>query len=224
MADEVGDDFAVAFAMTVLGLTSRFQGDSATAHKLLEDAVSRWLQLGQPRGVYNATLLLGNVMALQGQYEQAASLFERSLAQARQHEDAWSTAGASIAYARLAFLQGDLARARALGRESLALYRDFTDMRSMAICLHLLARVEVAAGGRERAARLLGAAEATAGTIHVDRLFAVVGGGHDDSVAKLQGLLGEAALEAAMGAGRAMSANEAVAYALAEPAPVSSPA
>jgi predicted ATPase/class 3 adenylate cyclase len=217
MALEVGDDFAVAFSMTVLGLTSRFQGDTATAVVLLEDAVSRWRRLDEPRGVYNAMLLLGNVMALQGQFDQAASLFERGLAEARQHGDVWSTAGASIAYARLALLQGDLDRARALGRESLVLYDAFADMRSVAICLHLLARVEVAAGSADRAARLLGAAETTAGTIHVDRLFAVVGGSHDDNVAKLQALLGEAALQAALGAGRAMAEKEAVAYALADP-------
>jgi predicted ATPase/class 3 adenylate cyclase len=224
MAHEVGDDFALAFSMTVLGLTSRFRGDSAMALVLLDDAVSRWRRLDEPRGVYNAMVLLGNVMALQGQYDEAATLFERGLAEARQHGDVWSTAGASIAYARLALLQGDLNRARALGRESLALYDQFADMRSVAICLHLLARVDVAAGSSERGARLLGAAEAAAGTIHVDRLFAVVGGSHDDNLAKLEALLGEAVLQAALGAGRAMAEKEAVAYALADPVLVGSPA
>jgi hypothetical protein len=115
----------------------------------------------------------------------------------------------------LALHEGDEGRATALFRESLGLFRDLRLGRGVAEGLAGLAAVAAARGNPERAARLWGAAEALheAGGTTIwpsDRLE------YERYLPATRARLAEAAFVAARQAGRALSAEEAIAYALAE--------
>ncbi|MCX5175081.1 tetratricopeptide repeat protein [Streptomyces virginiae] len=76
--------------------------------------------------------------------------------------------GTTLALAELGFtaeLQGDPDRARALHREGLAAARALGDVRAVALALEGLAGTAAAAGEPERAARLLGAADAARASV-----------------------------------------------------------
>ena len=117
----------------------------------------------------------------------------------------------------VAHAQGHEGRAIARFTESLQLFQERGNKRGMAECLMGLAAVAVTQSqqpeGCVRAARLLGAAEAQCEAIGAalwppDRLE------HERTVAAVQGALGEAACVAAWAAGRAMTLEQAIAYAL----------
>jgi hypothetical protein len=100
--------------------------------------------------------------------------------------------------------------------DSLALYREVGNEDGIAYCLAGLAGVAGAEGQPERAARLLGAAEALLEATGV-RLIAADRAEYDRNVAAVRAQLDEAAFAAAWAEGRAMAADDweqVVAYAL----------
>jgi hypothetical protein len=108
--------------------------------------------------------------------------------------------------------QGIYGAARARFEESLAICREVGDKRGTAQNLEGLAALAVTQGQFERAARLFRAAEALREAIGTplppaDRVE------HDRSVAAIRTALGEEAFAAAGAEGRAMSLDEAVAFA-----------
>jgi non-specific serine/threonine protein kinase len=115
--------------------------------------------------------------------------------------------------ADLARIEGDYARAAALHRESLILYADAKRSDAIAISLELVAWLATAQEAGIRAARLFGAADA---------LFEATGQQMDpmeraeheqnESLARVQ--LGAAEFAAAWAEGRAMTMDQAIAYAL----------
>jgi hypothetical protein len=109
--------------------------------------------------------------------------------------------------------QGDNARALALCRESLALSRKLANKSLIAFCLTTMAGVFQAVGDAARAARLFGAAE-----MLLESLDAVLDPGgsleYDSDLAAVRTELGEPAFEEARAEGRAMTFEQAVAYAL----------
>jgi hypothetical protein len=117
---------------------------------------------------------------------------------------------------RLAFEEEDYGAARACYEESLTLLRELGHVRRyIADSLRLVAALAAAQGEPERSARLLGAAEALRDAIGTpvdpaDRA--------DDerNVSAVRARLGEEAFEAAWAAGRAMTPDQAAAYAMHE--------
>lgn len=112
-----------------------------------------------------------------------------------------------------AALAGDDTAAQAHLAESVALWRDTRDPWSIAWRLEALAQVAARQGQGAQAARLFGAAEALLAAAgarfsDTDRV------GYRDSVAGVRAQLGDEAFEAAWNAGRQMTLDEAIAYAL----------
>ena len=108
---------------------------------------------------------------------------------------------------------GNFARARSLYAESLALRRELGDGFAVAQSLEDLA---VLAGTEQRAAlavRLLGAGEACCETLGI-RPPVALAVEYERTVTEGRAALGEAAFAAAWAEGRAMSLEQAVAYAL----------
>jgi non-specific serine/threonine protein kinase len=116
----------------------------------------------------------------------------------------------------------DYQRAGALLGESLTLYQELGHWRCLGFCLEDFAgiaatRAEAQCGSEAqalalRAARLFGAAEALIGTDAIDPAE------HDRCVAAVRAALGEAVAKRAWAEGRAMPLEDALAYALADPA------
>jgi hypothetical protein len=111
--------------------------------------------------------------------------------------------------------QGDYATACAFYEKSLTIRRELGDERGVIECLEGFAHAACAQGQGERAAQLFGAAEALREAIGAP-LPSIDRADYDRSVAAARVVLGEEAFLAAWAAGRAMTMEQAVAYALEE--------
>jgi tetratricopeptide (TPR) repeat protein len=154
---------------------------------------------------------LGAVTTDQGDLDRAASLFEEALTLWRERGDSWAVGIALLNVGKAARARSEFPRGAATYREALAFFVDHGDRVKVASCLEGLAYLAALDGEPERAARLLGAAEALyqsagAGTqlpIH-DRT------GHGPAIAAMHAALDDGAITAGWASGRALSFDQAI--------------
>jgi non-specific serine/threonine protein kinase len=218
LSREVGDRINHAWALAFLAAElwcypDRYDESIA----LCEEGLALFRELDHRPGIARALNILGDLARLVGDYERAQELYEECLAIAREIGDRQREAYMHGCLGYVAQHQGDYERAEALTMEALAQLRELHLTYGIAPHLLALAGPVGAKGQAERAARLLGAGEALFEAMEVepqagDQLAA------DRYVTALREQLDEATFEAARAEGRAMSLEEAVAYALGEDA------
>jgi hypothetical protein len=181
----------------------------------MEESGERRLEMGDrwPAAAmfgFSATVALG-----MGDRERARRLAERSLSLGREIGAREAVSVALPTLAAIARANGDHERARQLFGEGLLFSAEVGDGTNVAFYLEGLATLAASEGRPERAARLWGAAEAILEPIEViayphatDRSF------NDRQLAAAREYLDERAWEEAWTEGRAMTTEEAVAYAL----------
>jgi hypothetical protein len=158
---------------------------------------------------------LGLVFVAKGDLHRGRTLLEEGLELARASGNRRHVASGLAGLGALSTSEGAYADAQTFHAEALRI-RAASGMRpAIADSLERLGRLSVAAGRGERAAVLLGSAEElreTVGTVidPVDKPE------HDEALAKVKADLSKAAFDAAWAKGRALSVDEAVAYALDE--------
>ncbi len=244
-----------AKALKAAGFLTRYLGDYAAAHSLLEESLAMYRELGDKRGMALSLNNLGVVAGDQGDYERAVAFYEESLALSRELGAKDTIAMVLNNLAIVASHQRDFVAARSLYQESLGIFRELRDKRSIAvsavnlgivashqgdypaarslleeslsiqlesadkgsICHELDAFGILAAAQRqaERAARLLGAAEALREAIDAP-LPPSERASHDSDIAGVRAALGEEAFATAWAQGRAMTLEQAIEYALKE--------
>jgi ATP/maltotriose-dependent transcriptional regulator MalT len=148
-----------------------------------------------------------------GDHERAATLFRDSLALMRQVGDQWSMALVLVNLGGVAQARGEYEPARRAYEESLALCQELKDRRGMAWCLECLAEVAAAQGRPQRGARLMGAAEGLLDAIGASWPPNYVAG-RERAMAVIRTALGDETSAAAWAEGRAMTLQQAIAYAL----------
>jgi tetratricopeptide (TPR) repeat protein len=227
LARELGDKRGIAGSLNNLGGYGVMEGEYAAARSLYEESLSISRELGDKWGIAGSLNLLGNVASMEGDYAAARSLHEESLAMMRELGDKWDIAISLINLGNVAYREGDYTSARSLHEESLAMMRELGDKRGVATCLAGLGGVAAAAAAAieqaqagaqvraqvERGVRLLGAAEALLEAIGTvleaeDRMV------YEPSEQQAHVVLGEEAFERARQEGRAMTMEQAIAYAL----------
>jgi tetratricopeptide (TPR) repeat protein len=156
----------------------------------------------------------GYIMVEQGDHAVARTHLERSLAISREISDTPHPM-AHFALALVDRAQGDFAPARAHLWESLAHQRDAGFQRFIPNTLISLAGLEAALGQAERAARLFGAADVLREAMGV-RLSVSEREAYDRDIAVARSALGEGPFAAAWAAGRALSLEDAIRFALDE--------
>jgi hypothetical protein len=140
---------------------------------------------------------------------------EESLAQFRDLDYTIGVGVTLIALARVAHTQGDSARAAQHFAQALALLRETPVSEVHHTAIEGLAGVAAAQGQPERAARLFGAAEALREAAG-EPLPPAYRAAYERDVAAARTQLDEATFAAARAAGRAMTLEQAIAYALNE--------
>jgi hypothetical protein len=120
---------------------------------------------------------------------------------------------------RVALRREEYGAARDLYEESLAICRELGNRLGCVVGLEGLAALAVALGQSERAARLFGAAEELREAMGFRPLWPSERAEHERPVTAVRTALGQEAFAAAWTEGRAMSLEDAIAYALAEPSP-----
>jgi tetratricopeptide (TPR) repeat protein len=188
----------------------------------LEEALALSRRAGVGYFTAQSLCMLGEIAVRQGKYDRAASLVEESLGISRELGNKWGIAACLGTLGWMALLQGNYESATQLLRESLSTRQEIEDRGGIAWCLEWLAMVAVeetgTAGEMEqaaRAARLLGAADALrkdAGSV-IDPVDLPE---YVRTLDLLRGRLAGDAFERMWREGRAMSLEQAVAYALGE--------
>jgi predicted ATPase len=197
-------------AQVALGL-----GNHERAQACWEECLRLAREDGQAVLESHALHLLANAVSARGDLDRASRLSEKALAIFRQRGDRWGELNSVQAMARIAQLRGDDDQVVVLARQSLVLGREVGALRSAPTDLEHLAWVAHVRGDLVRAAHLLAAVQ----TIRERRRWSRQQSEQQTHVAEVaQGrtALGEPAFEAAWVEGRAMTLEQAVAYALEE--------
>jgi predicted ATPase/class 3 adenylate cyclase len=213
-AREAQDSRAITTALFHVGILAVHLGELEVALASAEEG----LPLAQVEGDYcYHRVVLGLVNWMQGNYAGASTFLRESLEISRALDDMWHV---GMTLANLGFVtggEGDWQEASALHREGLSLCQRLEDCRGIAWHLVGMAGVEVSRGRADRSARLLSATAAVLEAIgsclpppHLRE--------HDRTLDETRRLLGEEAFAVGWAEGRAMTLEQAVAYALEEDA------
>lgn len=210
---ELGDSLSTAWALVFMGYA--MIGDMETAVATTEEGLSLFRQLNHKPGIAQALNVIGEITSFSGDDERAKRAYEECLAIS---QETGETRRIRFIFGNLIFLaqhEGDYARARQLAEQGLRLALEMNNKLDIADSLAGLAGVMGATGQAEQAARLLGAWEAA-----LERMGAVSQPvdkqEHDQNITTVRSLLEDRVVEKAWAEGRAMSLEQAVAFALSQ--------
>ena len=222
LSRDADDKFGIADALLMLGSTLSSLGERRRERQLHEEGIALSRKLGYVRTLGRLLLSVGYVLLLDGDYERGATLNEEAAALYRERG---YKGGLDIVLDNLgwaALLQGDPERARSYYQESLMLCKELGDKRTASESLEGLACLASSQGEAERAPKLFGAAEALGEAVDSQHMPEEAAW-REPHLAAARSRLDEAAWDEAWAAGRAMSMEQAIEYALSEQKPVTSP-
>jgi non-specific serine/threonine protein kinase len=193
-----------------VGLAAIAQGDLAAAREACEESAA--LERARGARARFAGSRLGVVARLEGDLAHARTIFEDCLTRA---PGAWNVGLIALGgLGDLARAEGDFEAARGYYDRLRALL-EHRPAAERGLYLSHMGALAVAQGAPERGARLLGAVPPAA-LAFLRMALPDVAADHQAAAAAARAALGEPAVAAAWAAGRAMSLEEAVAYALEE--------
>ncbi len=210
---ELGDKPGVAVLLNNLGIVARFQRDLAGARQMNEESLALFRELGDR---WSMGTLLNNLAAVTsdlGDYTEARRLLQESLDIRRQLGDKAGLAFSLNTLADVVLDEGDYTSARPLLDESLKLNRELGDQTAIAYLLEDYAGLAAAQAQPARALRLAGFAAALRETIGAP-LPPAEQARVDRMLAPAQITLVEQAATVVWAAGRTMTLQQAIEYAL----------
>ena len=210
---ELGDTALRAETLYILGLTALVRIELERASAVFKEAAELQRELGDTVGLSHTVQGLGIVEIGRRDFVRAQELHEESLALARKAGDDFGMMFALALGALAALGQGEHAQGRVLWAEDLDVSRRAGLTHGLIFHLQISAVSSGAEGQHVRLARLWGAAEALSETIGVT-LYPIERRFHDPYIDAARSQLDEATWEGALAEGRAMSAEDAVEYAL----------
>ncbi len=210
---QAGNSRGAAISLFCLGIESRVGGDFEQATELYEEALTLCRESGDPALLASILTHVGYTFVLQGELERATRVSEEAAAMLREQKHRLYLVDALSNLGWAALLRGDPERAKSSFEESIVLCRELGSRTTIIEILEGLACAAGEKGQAERAARLFGVAEA---------LGEAVGYQHESGESALRepyltaarSRLDGAAWQVAWTKGRAMTFEEAVAYAL----------
>jgi non-specific serine/threonine protein kinase len=216
LARTIGDERGAAAALSLLGETAGFQRDYERGTALLEDSLAQQRQLGDNWGSHHSLYRLAELAVAEHKYDRATALLEECLAMRREMRDPRGIATTLKFLGDVSIERGDYVQAAIRLKQAVAVYEQVKLKLGTASCLEALATVALATDQSLRAARLLGSVEAV-----VELIGATLHWGARDRFnrdrSEARARLDEQAFAAAYAVGRAMSLDQAIAYALDEP-------
>lgn len=217
LAREIGDDQGVAMSLNALGIAARDQGQHEKALRLHQESLLLFNKLGNRHGQAYASICLARVALLQGDYRQAAAWCQQSINLYAELGDQRNVAGTWKDMGFLALHHEVYPDAQRAFHHCLTLYHNLQDWEGMAVIWEGLAGVALNEGFPERAAQLFGAAaglrEANGYVgrrlLRADQVLV------EKLAATTEARLDPAAYAAAFAAGKALTVEQAMAYAAA---------
>jgi non-specific serine/threonine protein kinase len=206
----VPGSWVTAHALLVLGIVEEDQGQYERAESLLWEALVLYRELGDQAQMALITGHLGVVAYGKGDLARSIAVLQEARAMAQAAGNAFSAEFAGRYLGLIACERGDPAPAAARFMESLAFVEAYDDPEGLAQVLACCGVLDTRFGEAERAAQMLGAAQAMR-----QRIGAIVGlperAAYERAGAAACAALGDEAFTAAWAAGRALSREEAVA-------------
>jgi predicted ATPase/class 3 adenylate cyclase len=215
---EAGRRWDLAVATYWNGFVVGAAGDQSAARPLFEECQRLSRELHDDFLLSLALEGLGLVAARSSDYATAQAQFEEALTKRRMARDKWSVALVLDLLGQLARLQGDLMRATEFHRECLELYGAMGATASIAQVLHHLAAEAQLRDQHNRAARLFAAVDVlhNAGGMPPPTTVLLIPVDWQHDLTTVRAGLGEEAFAAACAAGRAMTMEQAIEYALSD--------
>jgi predicted ATPase len=215
-----GNKANLADGLVIRGIGASAYGDLDTAKASFEESAALAREVGETWVLAQALNSLGDIARLTRDYPRARELYEESLALYRQLKVRSDIPASLHNLAHVALAQGDLGEAKKLFKEALQLQVGRKNRHGVAECLAGLAGVAGAENQIDRAACLFGAAAAIRDAIGA-LMYAAELADYERNLANARAQLDgrrarEAVWEKAWQEGRAMSIEQAVAYALEE--------
>ncbi|HET9110253.1 MAG TPA: tetratricopeptide repeat protein [Ktedonobacterales bacterium] len=198
--------------LTELGHVAEARGDLDAAMTYFEQGLAQYQQGGEGAAVGRTLSSLGNLARARGDYTRAREYLEQALAWARKRNFGFAIASGLVSLGHVACEQGDYARASALYGDSLALYQTLRNPASLAWRLSGVTVTRAAAHDDEAVARLCGAIAALRASASITEQtewppFAQASEATHRS-------LGPIRFDEVCADGRALSAEQAIVYAL----------
>ncbi len=207
------DSGAFIFGLHNLANIATKQGDYQTARITYEMTLESFRSTGDNRGIAVSLNGLGDVAAALGDHARARELYHESLAKFRLIEDPWGVAAVLRDLGDLAERDGEPAEACAFYREALSTFHKIGHRRGMAPLLQRLAHCAVDNEHPDCALTLAGAAAALRETLGIS-LSVSEREELDRTLANARKRLPAIDQDKAWSAGRAMSIDRLVEYAL----------
>jgi non-specific serine/threonine protein kinase len=214
---EIGNLEGIATTLNMLGWVSVRTGDYARAESGLKEGLAASRQFGDQRQIAEALAGLGELALRRGQYQPGIELLRESLEISRASGEKWRIAIVLGSLGWVALRQHDFREMRKLLGESLAVRMETGDRGGVAWCLEKLAEADHVQSHFEKAVSIFGAAAAVRAPMG-SMMDAVDRPDYERMISKLQSELGKEAFETVWREGQTMRLQQAVEYALAEPA------
>jgi predicted ATPase len=205
----LGDAWGTANSILLLGNVHAEERDLSGAQQLFEEALRRFIELGDEHYMLLATRLVAWMCYDQGNRDRARTLHEDVVRRARASGNERMQATSLGALAEYAINDGRVSEALPMLNESTRIYRDLGERHEVAVNLCRFARAAAAAGKGEAAARILSAAEVLREEINISWSYWVVEM-NDATLATIRAQLDEAAHAEAWDQGQALTPAEAV--------------
>ncbi|MGH2818481.1 MAG: ATP-binding protein [Actinomycetota bacterium] len=208
---EMGDERGVASLLATLAHAAFTEGDTARARSLAEESRELFRRTANPQGEAVALGALGEVEFAEGNHERGLELIAEGIAAARESGFSWWVAFDTSTLADKAAVLGRWEDAERWAREAVSLTHAIGERQSLLFDLALLARAAAQAGRVERAGTLWGA-------IETEEARGPVGQWETEREEYAAAVLAAAGPEFEQGrvAGRALTLDEVVEYALAD--------
>jgi non-specific serine/threonine protein kinase len=144
-----------ATALGAAGFLAWAQTDYGAALSYHREAIARWVELGEPRGLAAAEGFLGSTLAFQGELPAARRVLEQSLAGWRRLGHASGTGNALFQLGLIALYERRFADADDLLNEALSLHREARNVNDAAYDITQLGMLAVQRGDIARARSLI---------------------------------------------------------------------
>ena len=217
LARALGDPHRLSSMLHNLGDMAREDGNYPRAEALFAETLAMRRQAGRTEDIADTLNATGDLAFYQGELARAEVLYREAytLFQETKHRNMIGWLLRNLG--RVAHAQGDDDRARELLVQSLLLFQQHGLIWAIGCCLDAMAGVVGACGQPERAARLFGAGEKLRQMSGANSRWTWPIGARVDyasDVALVRSALSEETFAAAWKAGRQMSPEQAIAYAL----------
>jgi tetratricopeptide (TPR) repeat protein len=215
LARALQNNWLQAYTLRILGDNVAIQHGLEAARATYEESLQLARVAGDPWMLSLSLRTLASTASLISDSQTARRLFDECIALMRSVGDRWGLSYSLVGLSYESLHSGQIDRARTQLDEGLALAREIASTTSIAIVLLGYAGWAAACGQPLRAAQIIGAADGIAAATNA-RWWPTEQFAYDFIAAMIHALLDDADWDAAYAEGRALTLDQAIAYALKE--------